>query len=72
MARIHGFDMEVSSIAAYASANAMQQLQQQVSVALLKKAMEVQGQAALQLLEALPQAAPAASGPTGTVIDTYA
>lgn len=64
--------MDVSSIAAYASANAMQQLQQQVSVSMLKKALEIQEQGALQLLEALPQAAPAASGPAGTVIDTFA
>lgn len=66
--------MDVSSIAAAASANAMAQIQQQVSVSVLKKALDIQSQSALQLLEALPPV-PAPAAPVGTaggVIDTYA
>lgn len=65
--------MDVSSIAAAASANSMAQVQQQASVSVLKKALDIQEQSALQLLEALPEpvAAPVGSA-TGGVIDTYA
>lgn len=63
--------MDVSSIAAAASANAMAQVQQQASIAVLKKALELQEQGALQLLQALPQPA-APVGTAGGVIDTYA
>lgn len=64
--------MDVSSIAAAASANAMTQVQQQASVAVLKKALELQEQGALQLLQALPQPAASPVGTAGGVIDTYA
>lgn len=64
--------MDVSSIAAAASANAMTQVQQQASVAVLKKALELQEQGALQLLQALPPPAASPVGTAGGVIDTYA
>lgn len=65
--------MEVSSIAAAASANAAAQLQAEVSVTVLKKAIDIQAEAALQLLEALPHQVPAAPvGTAGGVIDTWA
>lgn len=66
--------MEVSSIAAAATANAMVKVQQEASVMVLKKALDVQQQGALQLLEAMPQvpAAPTAGGATGSVVDTWA
>lgn len=64
--------MEVSSIAAAASANAAAQLQAEVSVTVLKKAIDVQAEAALQLLEALPQVPAAPVGTAGGVIDTWA
>lgn len=64
--------MDVSSIAAAASANAIAQVQQQASVAVLKKALDIQEQSALQLLEALPPPVSVPVGTTGGVIDTYA
>lgn len=64
--------MDVSSIAAAASANSANQLREQVSIAVLKMALDIQQQGALQLLEALPQPAPAPVGSVGGVIDTYA
>lgn len=64
--------MDVSSIAAAASANSASQLRAQVSVSVLKMALDIQQQGALQLLEALPQPAAAPVGSVGGVIDTYA
>ncbi|NMG34807.1 putative motility protein [Azoarcus sp. TTM-91] len=64
--------MDVSSIAAAASANSASQLQTQVSVSVLKKAMDVQETHALQLLAALPPTPSGPVGATGGVIDTYA
>lgn len=64
--------MNVSSIAALASANAMQQVQQQASVSVLKKALDIQEQSAMQLLQAIPQTPPAPIGGAGGVIDTWA
>jgi hypothetical protein len=64
--------MDVSSIAAAASANSASQLQAQVSVSVLKKAMDVQESHALQLLEALPPTPSGQVGTAGGVIDTYA
>lgn len=63
--------MDVSSIAAYASANARQQVQAEASVLMLKKALEMQEQNAALLLQALP-AVPAAGGSVGSVINTWA
>ena len=64
--------MDVSSIAAAASANSAAQLQQEVSVSVLKMAMDIQEQSALQLLEALPPVPAASGGTAGGVIDTWA
>lgn len=64
--------MEISSIAAAVSANSANQLRAEVSVAVLKKALDIQEQGALQLLEALPQPAAAPVGSVGGVINTYA
>lgn len=64
--------MDVSSIAAAASANSMARVQQQVSLVVLKQAFDLQEQSALQLLEALPARAPSPVGSVGGVIDTYA
>lgn len=64
--------MDVSSIAAAASANSASQLREQVSVSVLKKALDIQEQGAMQLLEALPQPVAAPAGSAGGVINTYA
>lgn len=51
----------VSSVASAASAASQGQMGDAVNILVLKKAIEMQAQSALQLLEALP--APAASNP---------
>ncbi len=64
--------MDVSSIAAAASANAAGQIRQDVSVSVLKKAMDIGASHALQLLEALPPPVQVPAGTAGGVIDTFA
>lgn len=64
--------MDVSSIAAFASANAMANVRQEVSLSVLKKAMDIQAQSAIQLLDALPQVPATSSASVGGVIDTWA
>lgn len=63
--------MDVSSIAAFASANAMANARQEVSLSVLKKAMDIQEQSAMQLLEALPPVQAPSTGAAGGVIDTW-
>ncbi|MBL8443790.1 MAG: YjfB family protein [Zoogloeaceae bacterium] len=63
--------MDVSSIAAFASANAMANARQEVSLSVLKKAMDIQEQSAMQLLEALPPVPAPSTGAAGGVIDTW-
>ena len=63
--------MDVSSIAAYASANAQAQVQAEASVLMLKKALDIQQQNAALLLQAVP-APPPSNGTLGTVINTWA
>lgn len=58
----------VSSYSALASANT----QAAVSVALLKKSMELQESTMTQLLQALPQAAPVPGASVGGHVNTYA
>ena len=65
--------MNVSSIAAAASANASAEVQAEVSVRVLKKAMDIQAESAIQLLQAIPAPPAAAVGSTsGGVVDTWA
>ena len=65
--------MDVASIAAAASANAMAEVQHEAAVSVLKKTMDIQEQSAMQLLQAIPQPpAPVASGTSGGYIDTWA
>ena len=65
--------MDVSSIAAAASANATAEVQAEASVRVLKKAMDIQAESAMQLLQAIPKppAAPVGSA-AGGVVDTWA
>lgn len=63
--------MDVSSIAAFATANAMANVRQEVSLSVLRKAMDIQEQSAMQLLEALPPVPVANAGAAGGVIDTW-
>ena len=65
--------MDVASIAAAASSNAMAGVQHEAAVSVLKKTMDIQEQSAMQLLQAIPQPpAPVASGTSGGYIDTWA
>ena len=65
--------MDVASIAAAASSNAMAEVQHEAAVSVLKKTMDIQEQSAMQVLQAIPQPpAPVASGTSGGYIDTWA
>ena len=65
--------MNVSSIAAAASANASAEVQAEASVRVLKMAMDIQSESAMQLLQAIPAPPTAAVGSTsGGVVDTWA
>ncbi|MCV2217918.1 putative motility protein [Thauera sp. Sel9] len=68
--------MDVSSIAAAASANAAARVQAEASVKVLKMALDMQAESALQLLQAVPAPAqPPASAvgsAAGGVVDTWA
>lgn len=63
--------METSAIAAMASNNALAQVQQEASVEVLRKALDLQGQSAMQLLQAIPRP-PAVWSTAGGVLDTWA
>lgn len=65
--------MDISNIAAVASANASAKVQAEVSLKVLKKAMDIQAESAMQLLQAIPQAPASQVGSSaGGVIDTWA
>ncbi len=65
--------MEASAIAAMASNNALAQVQQEASVEVLRKALDIQGESAMQLLQAIPRPPAAAVGSTaGGIVDTWA
>lgn len=64
--------MDVASIAAAASSNAMAEVQQEAAVSVLKKTMDIQEQSAMQLLQAIPQPPAPALGTAGGYIDTWA
>lgn len=66
--------MDASAIAAAATANSQAQLQQEVSVEVLKKAIDIQANSAMQLIQAIPApaAAPAVGGTAGGYVDTWA
>ena len=65
--------MEVSSIAAAASANALGRVKAEASLMVLKKTMDLQSQSALQLLQAVPAPVqvPDVGGSLGGVVDTW-
>ncbi len=65
--------MEISQIGAAASQMASAQTGDAVANLVLKKALQSQGQGALQLIQSVPQQAPRpSSGPLGGKVDTYA
>lgn len=62
----------VSRTAAAASSADLGTVQGSASLLVLRKAIDLQAASAAQLIEALPQATLATSGPIGTRLDTYA
>ncbi|OYD54439.1 hypothetical protein CGK74_06450 [Thauera propionica] len=67
--------MDVTSIAAAASANAAAKVQAEVSIRVLKMAMNMQEESALQLVQALPEVvatSPAYGRAAGGLVDTWA
>jgi hypothetical protein len=64
--------MDVLGIAAAASDMAQSRLANAVQIAVLKKAMDIEAQAALQLVEAAAQVIPANPPNLGNQIDTFA
>ena len=63
--------MESTAIAALSSNNALAQVQQEASVEVLRKALDLQGESALQLLQAIPRP-PAVGSTAGGFVDTWA
>ncbi|QSI75571.1 MULTISPECIES: putative motility protein [Niveibacterium] len=64
--------MDTAAIAATVSDQAMGTVKGAAQIAVLKKSMEMQGQSALQLVQALPQPPAAAPGQPGALVNTYA
>ncbi len=62
--------MDISSVGSVSSALSQAKTGDAVAITVLKKAMELQAQGALQLIQALPQ--PAAINGVGGSINTYA
>lgn len=64
--------MDVSALASAASVSSTASIQGQASVLVLKKAMQMQQESAMQLLQALPQPTGPTPGATvGGTIDTF-
>jgi len=64
--------MDIGSLAASVSTDALATVQGVAQVAVLKKAMQMQAQSAAQLVEALPQPQPVSPGQPGAIVNTYA
>jgi len=63
--------VDINAIAALATENSQNQTTQAVQIAVLKKAMELQGQGALQLIQAATQGAPNNPPNLGNSVDTF-
>ena len=64
--------MDVSAAASAISANSLATVQNQASMLVLKKSLQIQQTNALQLLQALPQPTPTPGATVGGTIDTFA
>ena len=66
--------MDISSVASYATSHANAKIQQTAELAVLKKAIDLQAEGALQLLQALPVVPTLSStgGVAGQVINVTA
>lgn len=64
--------MDIGNIANLATGMAQQRAQQEVGVAVLKKALDAQASGAMALIDAIPAAPPGLSANPGQYIDTTA
>lgn len=66
--------MDISSVASYATSHANAKVQQTAELAVLKKAIDIQAEGALQLLQAIPStpALSSSGGVAGQVIHVTA
>ena len=64
--------MDISSVGSISSATSQAQVGDAVSIAVLKKAIDLQAQGALQLIESLPQPATNSPPNLGQGVDTFA
>ncbi|MDR2092465.1 MAG: putative motility protein [Azoarcus sp.] len=64
--------MDITSIAAAASANSAVQTQNAVGLGVLKKAIDIETEGALALLQAIPAPPPPVAGSAGSVVNTWA
>lgn len=64
--------MDTAAIAAAVSDQAMGTVKGAAQIAVLKKSMEMEGQSALQLVQALPQPPAAQPGQPGALVNLYA
>jgi redox-regulated HSP33 family molecular chaperone len=64
--------MDVTPIAAAASANTAAQTETAVQLSVLKKAIDIEAAGALALVQAIPTPQPVVSGAVGGVVNTWA
>jgi hypothetical protein len=64
--------MDVMPIVAAASANAAEQAQDAVGVAVLKKAINIEAAGALALVQAIPEMPSLPAGAAGGIVNTWA
>lgn len=64
--------MDISSVGSISSAASQAQVGDAVSIVVLKKAIDLQAQGALQLIESLPQPATNSPPNLGQGVDTFA
>jgi stage V sporulation protein SpoVS len=64
--------MDILSIAAASASNSASQLRAAVGVGVLKKAIDIQADGALALVQAVPTPPAAAPGEAGGTVDTWA
>jgi hypothetical protein len=64
--------MDLTSIAATVSASSASQMQTAVGLSVLKKAMDIEADGALALVQAVPTPPPAAPGEPGGIVNTWA
>ena len=62
----------VASVASYVSAVSQAQVSDAVAITVLKKALDVQAQGAMQLIQAIPQVAPGTTATLGNNVNTTA